>query len=274
MSLCWSTAQRIPKNPLEPSTIRQPCSVGLHRVPTHRTWICPSCTRTSRGSSRFDGVAACMLTRPAICAGYWLRSTVTAPAYGSKYAFLARPRRFGKTLLVSTLEGLLPRRFAAVGEVPARLPLIPMQGEREAAVPRIPPSRMLVHRQTRVHPVVRLNHGDDQRRTTPEGVAYPASGAHSKDVYTNWHARGVATGIEPRIAKAGYGSVSATTRGFRCRFPQVRSPALTCCMNLNVSFKAKPVVLIDEYDAPLTHLLGRDIDPGALHRESCASSSA
>ena len=25
-------------------------------------------------------------------------------------------------------------------------------------------------------------------------------------------------------------------------------------------FKAKPVVLIDEYDAPLTYLLGRDMD--------------
>ena len=30
---------------------------------------------------------------------------------------------------------------------------------------------------------------------------------------------------------------------------------------LERSFNAKPVVLIDEYDAPFTHLLGRDMDP-------------
>ena len=50
-----------PKNPLEPSTIRQTCRTGLHRAPAHRTWNFPSCTRISRGSSRFDGAAACTL---------------------------------------------------------------------------------------------------------------------------------------------------------------------------------------------------------------------
>ena len=171
----------------------------------------------------------------------------------TKYAFFARPRRFGKTLLVSTLEayfqGDLPRL-----ESSDMSSFNPNAGERfelfrDTAVEDV------VHR-SQAHPVVRLNLAMTAA-DTPKGLRARLL-EHLESVYTDWHDRGVATGIEPR------------TEGGFIRFPQptagsdpvpvtVRLESLL--HELERQFDALPVVLIDEYDTPLTHLLGRDIDP-------------
>ncbi|MXZ41988.1 MAG: AAA family ATPase [Caldilineaceae bacterium SB0666_bin_21] len=170
-----------------------------------------------------------------------------------KYAFFARPRRFGKTLLVSTLEayfqGDLPRL-----ESSGKSSFDPDAGERSELF-RDTAVEDVVNR-SQAHPVVRLNMALTAS-DSPEGLRARLL-EHLEDVYTDWHIRGVATGIEPRTA------------GGTVRFP----PPLTGSKSVSAggrlvellrvlerSFKAKPVVLIDEYDSPLTHLLGRNIDP-------------
>ena len=75
--------------------------------------------------------------------------------------------------------------------------------------------------------------------------------------YTLWNRRGVNVGLEP-INESGV-----------VRFPT--DPAVSPAQRLEdlvVQLKARygtnPVVLVDEYDAPLVHLLGRDADPGPI----------
>ena len=171
----------------------------------------------------------------------------------TKYAFFARPRRFGKTLLISTLEayfqGDLPRL-----ERSDMSSFDPDAGERSKLF-RDTAVEDIVHRR-QTHPVVRLN----MAMTTsdsPEGLRARLL-EHLEDVYTDWHARGVATGIEPRTA------------GGTVRFPPPSTGSepvsaggrlVDLLHRLDHQFNALPVVLIDEYDAPLTHILGRDIDP-------------
>ena len=170
----------------------------------------------------------------------------------TKYAFLARPRRFGKTLLVSTLEayfqGDLPRLVSS-----NQAAFDSNTGEREELF-RGTAVEEIVHR-IRAHPVIRLNLAMTTA-DTPKGLCARLL-AHLESVYTDWHARGVATGIKPR------------TEGGVIRFPPPpagsdlvpTSDRLQNLLNeLERQFKTKPVILIDEYDAPLTHLLGRDID--------------
>ena len=127
----------------------------------------------------------------------------------SKYAFLARPRRFGKTLLVSTLEaffqGDLPRLESA-----DKASFDPNAGGR-AELFRDTAVEDLVCR-TRAHPVVRLNLAM-ATSNTPERL-HTRLLAHLGSVYTDWHDRGVSTGIEPRT-EGRFHPVSATVRGFR-----------------------------------------------------------
>ncbi len=171
----------------------------------------------------------------------------------SKYAFLARPRRFGKTLLVSTLEaffqGDLPRSGSS-----DKASFDPNAGER-AELFRDTAVEDLV-RQTRVHPVVRLNLAM-ATSDTPERL-HTRLLAHLESVYTDWHGRGVATGIEPQTV-GGFVQFPPPPTGSASVPAAVRLERLLHV--LERQFKAKPVVLIDEYDAPLTHLLGRDMDP-------------
>ena len=171
----------------------------------------------------------------------------------TKYAFLARPRRFGKTLLVSTLEAYFQGDLPQLGSSDPTC-LDPDAGEREELFQGTAIENAV--RQTRVHPVVRLNMATTTA-DTPKGL-HTRLLAHLESVYTDWHARGAATGIEP-----------GTEEGF-IEFPPPRPgsesvPAVSRLERLlhalECQFKAKPVILIDEYDAPLTHLLGRDIDP-------------
>ena len=171
----------------------------------------------------------------------------------TKYAFLARPRRFGKTLLISTLEAYFQGDLPRLGSS-KQAAFDPNAGEREELF-RGTAVEEIVQR-FRAHPVVRLNLAMTTADTPKELRTRLL--AHLESVYTDWHARGVATGIEPR------------TEGGIIRFPPPPAgsdavPASDRLRNLlhelERQFDALPVVLIDEYDAPLTHLLGSDIDP-------------
>ena len=171
----------------------------------------------------------------------------------SKYIFFARPRRFGKTLLVSTLEAFFQGNLPKLAS-PDKDAFDPDAGERVELFSGTA-IEDVVHR-SRVHPVVRLNMAMTAS-DTPERL-YTKLLAHLESVYTRWHARGVATGVDP------------WTEGGFVRFPPPSAgsdsvPAAgrleSLLHELERQFDAPPVILIDEYDAPLTHLLGRDLDP-------------
>ena len=170
----------------------------------------------------------------------------------TKYVFFARPRRFGKTLLVSTLEaffqGDLPWS-ASVGKAS----FDPNAGKR-AELFRGTAIEDAV-RQTRPRPVVRLNMAMTAS-DTPEGLRDRLK-EHLESVYTDWYQRGVATGLDTKT-DGDYVRFTRTAEGTTVS-PSGRVERLLVV--LQRYFKAKPVVLIDEYDAPLTHLLGRDMDP-------------
>ena len=170
----------------------------------------------------------------------------------TQYAFFARPRRFGKTLLVSTLEaffqGDLP--WSASVDKTSFDPNVGKRAElfRGTAIED-------VVRQTRPHPVIRLNMAMTTS-DTPEGLRDRLK-EHLESVYTDWYQRGVATGLDTKT-DGDYVRFTRTSEGTTVS-PSGRVERLLVV--LQRYFKAKPVVLIDEYDAPLTHLLGRDMDP-------------
>ncbi len=171
----------------------------------------------------------------------------------SKYVFFARPRRFGKTLLVSTLEAFFQGNLPKLASLD-KAAFNPDAGARAELF--LDTAIEDVVRQTRPHPVVRLNMAMTAS-DTPERL-HAKLLAHLESVYTRWHARGVATGIDPwteggfiRFPPPAAGSDSVPAAG--------RLEGLL--HELERQFDAPPVILIDEYDAPLTHLLGRDMDP-------------
>ena len=169
----------------------------------------------------------------------------------SKYVFFARPRRFGKTLLVSTLkavfQGNLPKLASSDKD-----PFDPDAGERAELFRGTAIEDVVCH--TRPRPVVRLN----MAMTTsdiPEGLRSRLE-EHLESVYTDWRHRGVATGLDTKI-DGDYVRFTRTPEGTTVS-PSGRVERLLAVLQRH--FKARPVVLIDEYDAPLTHLLGRDMD--------------
>ena len=171
----------------------------------------------------------------------------------TKYVFLARPRRFGKTLLVSTLaaffQGDLPRWRRS-----DKVVFSPDAGKRQELFRGTTIENTI--RQTQAHPVVRLNLAMTTADTPKRLRARLLE--HLESVYTDWHDRGVATGIQPRT-EVGFIRFPQPTAGSDPTPVTVRLEALL--YELERQFDALPVVLIDEYDTPLTHLLGRNIDP-------------
>ena len=167
----------------------------------------------------------------------------------NKYIFLARPRRFGKSLLVTTLEAFFQ------GEVP----IDPRYLNDHNPPPTL--SKTELFQGTAVadtiesrgfHPVVRLNMANTPA-DAPEGLEANLLEMLGNQ-YTLWHRRGINVGLEP-VNESGV-----------IRFPPV--PAVSPAQRLEelvVQLKARygtnPVVLVDEYDAPLVHLLGKDTDP-------------
>lgn len=177
----------------------------------------------------------------------------TLLAEDHKYVLLARPRRFGKTLLIATLEAYFQGDLSQRRQVHARdKPAPPAKGDPEylfagTSVEKVAPLQP-------IHPVIRLNMAYAAADTVDAQVRKLR--AHLERIYTHWYRRGVNVGLEPRDPALN-----------RIRFEDVSDPALylTDLIDyLGQHYGQPPVVLIDEYDAPITHLVGTDI-PAAPH---------
>ncbi len=171
----------------------------------------------------------------------------------SKYVFFARPRRFGKTLTISTLEAFFQGDLPQLGSS-AKAAFDSDAGER-ADLFRGTAIEDVVH-QTRPHPVVRLNMAMTTS-DTPDGLRTRLL-AHLESVHSDWCERGAETGIEAETS-GDYVRFARMAEGAYQGTPSEHLELLL--RELKRQFHAAPVVLIDEYDAPLTHLLGRDMDP-------------
>ena len=165
------------------------------------------------------------------------------------YVFLARPRRFGKSLLVTTLEAFFQ------GEVP----IDPRYLNGHSPAHTL--SKAELFRGTAVadtaesqgfHPVVRLN----MANTPADGPEELKANLLEMLVnqYTQWNRCGVDIGLDPMDASGvvQFPLVPATSPAQRLEELVVR---------LKAHYGANPVVLVDEYDAPLVHLLGKVTDP-------------
>ena len=172
-----------------------------------------------------------------------------APTLRNPYVFLARPRRFGKSLLVTTLEAFFQ------GEVP----IAPRYLNGHSPPQTL--SKVELFRETAAadtaesqgfHPVVRLNMANTPADAPEELKANLLEMLGNQ--YTQWNRRGVDVGLEP-VNESGL-----------VRFPTdpVVSPAQRLeelVIQLKARYGTNPVVLVDEYDAPLVHLLGKKADP-------------
>ena len=169
------------------------------------------------------------------------------PSLSNTHQFLVRPRRFGKSLLLSTLEawfqGVPPERRA---QLDPHAP--PFDGRRAGWTS---PAWLWDgldaadwHGTHGWHPVVRL----DMSRRTPDnpGDMHASLQRQMMQLVEQWLHRGV-----PREAFWN---------------PPLRDDQpgdiLTALLEtLDYHYGAAPVVLVDEYDAPITHYLGRTVDP-------------
>ena len=167
----------------------------------------------------------------------------------NKYVFLARPRRFGKSLLVTTLEAFFQGEVAIAsrylnGRNPPRTLTKTELFQDTAAADTV---------ETRgFHPVVRLNMVNTPADTPEELKANLLEMLGGQ--YTLWNRRGVDVGLKP-VDESGAVAFPAVP---------VVSPAQRLedlVGRLKARYGANPVVLVDEYDAPLVHLLGKDADP-------------
>ncbi len=176
--------------------------------------------------------------------------TGAPPMLGNSHQFLARPRRFGKSLLVNTLEtwfqGIPPHRSA----------MLP-PGERDlGSLPRgwsSPPwlwEGLDVedwHGHHGWHPVIRL----DMSRLTQNDPARMRSDLQRYLILLveMWGRRGI-----PRDT-----AIWGHSR-------EDDSPAimlLRLMSTLGEFYRSQPVVLVDEYDAPVTRHMGTKRDPAA-----------
>ena len=173
-------------------------------------------------------------------------------APGNKYLFLARPRRFGKTLLLSTLEAYFQ------GVLPKVRPIAPSAANATAAA--IPAAALFVGTALQgadplqpVRPVIRLDMSTVAADTA--GELRTNLLLQLEDVYTKWYQRGVNMDLAPTPET---GTIQLGTDVP----PAQRLGRLI--MHLAQHYGQRPVVLVDEYDAPITHLMGRDIAPDPI----------
>ena len=101
------------------------------------------------------------------------------------------------------------------------------------------------------HPVVRLNMANTPADTAERLEANLLEMLSSQ--YTQWNQYGIDVGLEP-VDKSGVVTFPS--------LPEV-SPAQrleNLVIRLKAHYQANPVILVDEYDAPLVHLLGKKAD--------------
>ena len=174
-------------------------------------------------------------------------NTRSTPLLESSHQFLARPRRFGKTLLVNTLEawfqGLPPEHpLHSVGE---SMPLENMPGDWTS------PDWLWEglagedwHGEHGWHPVIRLDLSMGTS-PSPEGT-HERLQMHLLSVINEWQERS-----GPRWL------------GISHAFQRNDHPADSLAgliRDLFRTYRVKPVVLVDEYDAPIVKHIGTDRD--------------
>ena len=174
-------------------------------------------------------------------------SPLSNPPLTTRHQFLARPRRFGKTLLVNTLEawfqGLPPGHHTNPEGDTAQLVGLPAGWTS-------PPWLWAGldaedwHGTHGWHPVIRL---DLSRVATPDPAGTrTALQAYLWDVIGEWYDRGL--NWPPGVPGAAP--------------PEAPSDLLVALVRaLKNTHGRQPVVLVDEYDAPITEHLGTDTDP-------------
>ncbi len=172
-----------------------------------------------------------------------------APTLRNPYVFLARPRRFGKSLLVTTLEAFFQ------GEVPVD----PRYLNGHSPPPTLSKAKLFQDTAAAdtvedrgFHPVVRLNMANtpaDAPERLEANLLEMLGGQ-----YTLWNRRGINVGLEPVDESGAVAFPSGPTVS-----PAQRLEDLVG--RLKARYGANPVVLVDEYDAPLVHLLGKKTDP-------------
>lgn len=160
-----------------------------------------------------------------------------------KYQFLARPRRFGKSLLISTLEAWF-QGAPAVGLGTGG------SGWKEWDSHLLAESKWLWegldgekwHGVHGWHPVVHLTMSDlitQDANKLEQGLSHVMVG-----IARDWESRGVPWGTEGLAPAPVPGNIPALS------FKDLLA-------GLHRHFGVQPVVLIDEYDAPLTQFIGR-----------------
>ena len=184
--------------------------------------------------------------RRLLATGTRAEANSASPMLSNSHQFLARPRRFGKSLLINTLEawfqGLPPTRRNLHDPNAPVLPNQPAAWNSPAWLWAGLDAETW-HGHHGWHPVIRL----DMSRLimeTPEDI-YTALQLHLRSLVRDWEHRIAATwdsfqGIE----------VDANAHG-----ANLLQDLIGLQENL---YGTRPVVLVDEYDAPLTNFIGTE----------------
>ena len=173
--------------------------------------------------------------------------TISSLPLTSRHQFLARPRRFGKTLLVNTLEawfqGLPPGHRAnpdgdtsSLDGMPEGWTMPPWLWEGLDAADW--------HGTHGWHPVIRLDLS--QLGSTDPAGTHAALRDYMEDTVWQWTARGAPWSSAWPVSLLA----SGPERILR-----------SLIQRLGDAYGRQPVVLVDEYDAPITEHLGTDADP-------------
>ena len=158
-------------------------------------------------------------------------------AHPAHYLFVGRPRRFGKTLMLSTIECMYQGHLPAPGQAQVDYDVLfegTAWGERDP-------------KDNDSHPVLRLDMGDIEAASRDELTMQLVSMVLAQGRL--WRARGKATGI-PHAWLDGEAECPESPGGLLSRLIAA----------LNEGSKSAPVILVDEFDTPLMALR----DAGAL----------
>ena len=158
-------------------------------------------------------------------------------AHPAHYLFVGRPRRFGKTLMLSTIECMYQGHLPAPGQVQVDYNVL---FEGTAWSERDPKDRDS-------HPVLRLDMGDIEAASRDELTMQLVNMVLAQARL--WRARGESTGI-PHAWLDGEAECPESPGGLLSRLIAA----------LNEGSKSAPVILMDEFDTPLMALR----DAGAL----------
>ena len=174
-------------------------------------------------------------------------STISGPPLTCRHQFLARPRRFGKTLLINTLEawfqGLPPNHPENPEGLAGNLDGMPMGWTSPAWLWEGLEGEDL-HGVHGWHPAIRL---DLSRVNNPD----PAGTYRALQVYL-----GEAIGVWHRRGMQWLSNMPGTLP------PESPSDLLVALVrSLQQTHGCSPVVLVDEYDAPVVKHIGTDRNP-------------